>query len=128
GGSAAVGDPVVQRLEDLGYQVKRLAGTTRYGTTTAVAADALARHADGEVIVVFATGEVFADGLPAGALAARFRALVVLVHPTDLDRSPEVESFLAAHAERFDQAVIVGGPLAVSDEVRTRLAKAMQAS
>lgn len=127
GGSAAVSPAVEQELADLDYPVRRLAGASRYGTSAAVAAEALSRHPDGPVPVVFATGANYPDGLAAGALAARLDALVLLVPPDDLTAAAEVGDLLRRHADRFDAGTVVGGPSAVTDRVLQQLSDAMAA-
>ncbi|MBW3664599.1 MAG: cell wall-binding repeat-containing protein [Actinobacteria bacterium] len=125
GGPAAVSSDVVAALRASGHAVTRLEGSTRYGTSVAVAEEALARHGPGRIPVVFATGEDFPDGLTAGALAAQLGGVIVLVPSDHLATAPEVSAFLRAHRERLGGAVIVGGPVAVSEAVRQQLATAL---
>lgn len=122
GGPSAVGDHVVDQMRDAGYQVNRLAGSTRYGTSVAAATHALGRHPEASRLpVVFATGQSYPDGLAAGALAARQGGLVVLVPPDDLNHAPEVVSFLADHNHRLDPRLVLGGPSAISHTVHDQL-------
>jgi putative cell wall-binding protein len=125
GGPAAVSSDVVAALRGSGHAVTRLEGPTRYGTSVAVAEDALARHGPGRIPVVFATGEDFPDGLTAGALAAQLGGVIVLVPSDDLAAAPEVAAFLRANRDRLGGAVIVGGSAAVSETVRQQLATAL---
>jgi putative cell wall-binding protein len=115
GGTSALGAGVEQRLTALGYEVERLAGASRFDTAVAVAAAAAARHGDGQRPAVLVSGENFPDALPAGALAARLGAQLVLFPRGDLRAAPAVARFLGEWADALTSAVIVGGPAAVGD-------------
>ncbi|MBW3664598.1 MAG: cell wall-binding repeat-containing protein [Actinobacteria bacterium] len=125
GGTAAISPNVAAQLETLGYEVVRLAGDDRWGTSAAVATEALSRHAGDRVPVVFATGRNFPDGLAAGALAARLGALVVLLPPDDLGGAAAVRDLLSTNRARFGGGVVVGGPAAVTDAVLSQLRDAL---
>lgn len=115
----AIDDAVVGELEALGLEVTRRAGADRYATSTAVAEEALTRL-DGDVPVVLANGEGFADALAAGALTARVGGTLVLT-PAGAD-SDAVEGLLRDHAERWDDGFVVGGRGAVTRNGVERLA------
>lgn len=77
GGSGAVSDAVVAAVDARVAGVRRLAGTDRYGTAAAIAAD----RAGGTTQVLMATGESFPDALAAAPLA-RHRGAPILLTTT----------------------------------------------
>lgn len=128
GGTAAISRTVEDELLELGYQVNRLAGATRYGTSVAVAAEAMRRVPQDPfaVPVVFATGQKFPDGLASAALAARTGGTLLLVPGTGgLADVPELHTFLSDDAHRFDLGHVVGGRAVVTDELRRQLRSAL---
>jgi putative cell wall-binding protein len=75
GGSSAISDAVVTSIDDrVPGGVRRLAGTDRYGTAAAIAAD---RVGDADEVIV-ATGESFPDALAAAPLARANHAPILL--------------------------------------------------
>jgi putative cell wall-binding protein len=125
GGEIAVSEAVAERLRDLGYDVERLAGADRFGTSAAAARLALDRFGDGQRPVVLATGGDYPDALTAGALAGRLDAVLGLVPDRDLSDAPDVQALLGEYADRLDRAVLVGGSAAVSDAVGEQAAQAI---
>ena len=122
GGTSAIGEGVVAQLRGHGYQVQRVAGSSRYGTSVAAATLALSRHGtDGKVPTVFVTGQSYPDGLAGGGLAAQTGAIVVLVPPDDLAHAPEIVGFLDEHGHRLDPRLVLGGTSAISDHVYDQL-------
>jgi putative cell wall-binding protein len=119
GGSATVADSVATALGGTEYgspEVTRLAGATRYSTAVAISAHS---YADGEpTVVVIASGENFADALPAGTLAAKLDAPVLLTRGNGLP--PEVK----AEIQRLDPDTIfvMGGQNTISNAVMAELA------
>jgi SpoIID/LytB domain protein len=106
GGPAAVAPAVDAALEQAGYAVTRLYGSTRAGTAVAVA-EALGNPST----VLEATGTDFPDALAAGAAAVALHGAVLL---TDGDvQAPETAAYLAAHPS--DTRIAVGGPAAAAD-------------
>lgn len=124
GGDAAIAPGVEERLGDLGYDVQRVAGASRYDTSVALAREALERVDASERRVVFATGADFPDALAAGALAGNVEGPLVLVPPTEL--APAVDAFLRDHTERWAGGIVVGGPAAASDLVLKQLQAAIE--
>jgi putative cell wall-binding protein len=120
GGSAAVSESVFATVDERAGEVRRLAGATRYGTSAAVAGEALARGLAPAVVWV-ATGTDFPDALVAGAAAGRDRALLLLVDAVDLDRSPDTRDVVAANAPGISTVRIAGGTGVVSAEVEGQL-------
>jgi hypothetical protein len=88
GGTAAIGDQVLTAVRARGYEVERIAGSTRFETAVAIA-DKLGAIMVGEPdasiaedatasVVVLADGMSFPDALIAGAAAARMGAVLLL--------------------------------------------------
>ncbi len=125
GGPAAVSEQVVSELRDLGLEVERLAGRDRFGTSAAVATAALQRFEQTPRPVVVATGWAFPDALTAGALAAHLGAPLQLVDGGDLAASAAARALLYDGAGIFDQAVVVGGTRAISDDTLDDIAAAI---
>jgi putative cell wall-binding protein len=122
GGTAAVGQAVVQELEGMGMGVTRLAGDSRFTTSVAVAEEAMRRF-PAAVRVVFATGQDFPDALSAGALATRVGGPVVIV-PADA-AGAGLDAFLRANAGRWSSGSLVGGRAAISVVGGERLRRAV---
>lgn len=93
----------------------RLAGTTRYGTAAAVAAEVAPNGANK---VFIASGEDYVDGLIAGLAAAKSGVPLLLVRRD----SVPTETLAALSRLRPDQIHIVGGTTAVSALVASTLA------
>lgn len=123
GGTAAISQEVEDELAE-GRDVARLAGETRYGTAAAVAAevdrleDELGRIA-GLTTAFVASGETFPDALAAGSLATTHSDTypILLVG----SETYPAETAQAIDDLGIDQAIIVGGHLAVSDHVERHL-------
>lgn len=122
GGTAAVGPAVEQHLRELGYDVRRVAGASRYDTSIALADMALERFGAGAHPVVFASGRDFPDALAAGAVAAAVDGPLVLVPPANLGGS--TDEWL--RQRKWAEAVVVGGPASASDRVVAQLDAAVR--
>ncbi len=109
-----------EQLDALGIgTVRRLAGSTRYGTANLVAKEVIAVRGsayDGQAFVT--TGENFPDALGASPLAACFSTPILL---TATDGTPYLPS-------QVDSAVILGGPLAVTAVTEAAVESALGAS
>ncbi len=114
GSTAAVGTGVAGSLASFG-PVTRVSGSDRYASAAALSAASFA--ANGPKTVYVATGKAFPDGLTAGPIAGMRNGPLLLVPGTSL---PGV---VAAELKRLDPTniVIVGGPNAVSESVRTQI-------
>lgn len=77
GGEAVIASEVVSQLEELGYQVDRLAGKDRYGTNL----DILNSLPFNKESIYVATGQDFPDALAGAALAAKTNSPIFLVPP-----------------------------------------------
>ena len=107
GGTAALSDQVVADLEELGLQVERVSGRTRYATAAAISA----RLASDGARVFLASGEGFPDALSAAGVASALGAPVLLTTAGEL---PEET---AAALDGETDVTVVGGRGAVSDVV-----------
>jgi rare lipoprotein A len=123
GGTAAIDPAVERRIGELGYDVQRVAGSSRYETSVLLAEEALRRSGGTAQTPVFATGDDFPDALAAGALASALDGPLVLVPSQNLAAS--VEAFLRAHSDRWNGGVMVGGRAAASDLVLEQLGAAV---
>lgn len=101
GGSAAVADAVEAGVRAAGFDVTRLAGSTRFETAIAVA------EALGSPPAVIADGVGYADAIVAGAAAAHTGRAVVLTEGPSLP--PVAREYLQAVGEGH---TAVGGPAA----------------
>ncbi|GAA1172275.1 hypothetical protein GCM10009584_11510 [Ornithinimicrobium humiphilum] len=108
GGSGAISPAVEQRLAGYAPVVERIAGTDRYATSAAVAAEY-----DSADVVFLAAGTAFADALSATAPAGVEQAPVLLTRPDHLPASVRGE----LDRLRPQTVVVVGGELAVSEQV-----------
>ena len=118
GGEDAIAPAVAQRLQELGYEVQRLAGATRVETAVAVAR-ALVPDADAVVLARAFGGpdgdetQAFADALGGGAYAARARQPVLL---TDTGALSDATATYLTEAG-VDHVLVLGGVGAVSEAV-----------
>lgn len=119
GGTAVLSQGVADELESAGYTVGRFAGATRFQTSALVARDVLSR--DDRDTAVLASGQSFADALAAGAYSARADGVLALVARDRLALAPPVADLLAEDV--FAVGTILGGPAAVSDDVRREAAR-----
>jgi putative cell wall-binding protein len=119
GGTGVVSSAVEGNLRALAVgTVKRIAGSDRYSTGSAISASFFA---PGVPVVYVATGTSFPDALSGGAAAAFSNAPVLLVLPNS------VPSATATEITRLKPAriVVLGGVGAVSDGVRVDLSLLM---
>lgn len=102
GGPAAVGDTVVAALDERGADVRRLSGETRYGTSRAVAEEALARRAHLATTWV-TTGRDFPDALVASAAAGHEGAVLLLVDGLDVDAARQTRDLIDERGAEIDE-------------------------
>jgi hypothetical protein len=121
GGGAVLGDEVEARVAEAGADTRRLAGATRYGTSRAIADEAVEAGMAADRLWL-ATGRAYPDALGAGPAAAALAERLVLVDGADLAGSPETAALLTEDTRRVR---ILGGDAAVSArteaQVRQRL-------
>lgn len=110
GGPGAVSEAVASQLSAIA-PVARLGGADRYETAALLAGGVTSQH------VVIASGEVFADAVPAGALAAKLGAPLLLSRQSALP--PSTAQALRDLAPTT--VTILGGPGAISEVVRREI-------
>lgn len=120
GGTAAISPDVEADIDAAAGEVARIAGADRYGTNAMAAREAIARGADPATTYV-ASGDLYTDGLVAGAAAGGAGGLLVLVDGKDLDNSPETTDLLTEQADAIAALFIVGGTGVVTPESEARL-------
>lgn len=116
GGSGVVSTAFENELKDLPYnfEVKRLAGETRYATAAEIA-KVVKPQTHGEVII--ATGEDFPDSLAVSAYLAMFGIPMVLVETDEIPK----ESLAYLNQLQPTQITIVGGAGVVSPKIENEL-------
>ena len=114
GPGSGVGDEVLEALREAGVTAERVAGDDLYRTGVA-AAGRITPGAMGDLgrTAVIASGEVFADALVAGPIAARG------IHPVLLSPPDELHADVAAYLgdANIEHVVLMGGTAALSDAV-----------
>ena len=110
-GSLARTDHTERRLD---FAIERLSGTDRYAAAAAISRE-FSAPAHGPVVI--ASGEVFADGVAAGPLAARLAAPVLFVTRTRIPQASAAE----LSRLRPSRIYVLGGPETVSDAVLSAL-------
>lgn len=117
GGPLALSEDVEEQLRDAGYEVDRISGADRYATAVAVAVhygtEVGVGEIDGERAAVVASGEVFADALSVGPIAAALGLPLLLTPPTSTPDA--VDDALAQLG--IERIVVIGGTAAVSSDV-----------
>jgi putative cell wall-binding protein len=118
GGTAAVSQDVEDAVEADGFTVSRVAGANRYETAADIAGEiGTIGEVDGLVTALIATGTGFADALAGGPLAYAGQHPILLVTPEEI---PAATSAAIADLG-IEQAIILGGTAAVSDEVAAEI-------
>lgn len=119
GGPNAVSPGVEDAIEDLGIDVQRVFGDTRYETATAFADWAVANLGFTTTHVNLATGEKFPDALTLAAHAAADYSGPAPIVLTPTGFLPETtEMWLRDHAEPDNSAIhVAGGEMAIADDV-----------
>ena len=108
GGVNSVSEEIEAQLEELGYQVTRIAGEDRYETSLEAG-----QLAPNKKIVYMASGENYPDALSIGNLAMRDRAPVVLTSKDSLGES----TIQALEDWEVDKVVIAGGENSIDRSV-----------
>ena len=110
GGTSAIASSVQSALASAAVTVSRVSGSTRYGTSAAVASIAAAVGMTGAPWL--ADGANWPDALAAGPAAAAVKGNLLLVDPHTLSASAETNAWLIAHPPTT--VVALGGPDVVS--------------
>lgn len=113
GGKNVVSPAVEAELKELGLQVERIAGATRY-ETNALVNTRYYKNADAMVV---ATGENFADALT-GSLLAIDQSTGILLTERDVLPTPSSSYLLQAS---HDKVFLLGGRLSISDSVEAKI-------
>ncbi len=120
GGTGVVSSGVKAQLPN----ATRLAGTNRYETAREIAEYAIDQGMSWSKTLI-ATGANYPDALAGGALAAKLAGPMLLVHPTDLDKSPATKSILVAKRASINYIYLLGGTGAVSTVVQEEIDEAV---
>ncbi|MDO8244069.1 MAG: cell wall-binding repeat-containing protein [Myxosarcina sp. JB018] len=119
GGPGVVSKDVMKEVEKQSSAVKRFAGTNRYETLKAV----LEEYANPTDTFYVSTGQKYPDALSSAPLVAQKGGVLLL---TDTDEIPaSVNNFLTKYLyqNNVEKIVALGGPNAVSPEVKEALLK-----
>ena len=118
GGTAALSDDVVEQLEDLGVEVERVGGADRFATAALIAAQLpdgseayLTEGADPDLL------RGWPDAVAVSALASHQLRPILLTTTEELPAATED----ALEERGITDVVIVGGTVAVNNDVRDRL-------
>lgn len=125
GGTLAVSPAVEAQLIELGLEVERIGGATRYDTA-AMIAEYVATHPGGmafagpgsRAIAFIARGDLYADALAVSPVAYANHIPVLLVQPDELP-AHTVDVLLGMG---INQAIVLGGDVAVSKTVVAQVA------
>lgn len=124
GGSAALPPALDDELRALGYEVVRVAGTTRELTAVAAAGQLARFLADEDFedprVALVATGYNWPDAVTAGSFGALFGMPILVTHPETLHAG--VSQYLASRS--WDRVYVIGGTAAISDATRVAIADA----
>lgn len=114
GGTAALGDAVVNQLESAGAKVERVSGSSRYDTSAKVAERAAAAGMD-PARTWLATGDNWPDALAAAPVVAATKGVLLFVHSSSYEAAPSVDAWLRARS--FESVRLIGGTRAISPDV-----------
>lgn len=117
GGPVAVSEAVERELASQGVEVDRVAGTTRYATSAAVA-----EIGPDPTLAVLVTGSNWPDALAAGPSAAHVGGTVLLTPTHSITTSRYVEDYLNRHTDTLDRAAVAGSTSVVAQRVVRELA------
>lgn len=120
GGPAAVSDATAAALDGLAGNVRRLSGADRYGTSAAVADEALTRGAD-PAVTWAATGRNWPDALVVSAAVGHENGVMTLVDGQNTAGSPATSGWIADHADDIRWLRLAGGPAAINADVEAAL-------
>ena len=116
GDVSTISEAVVNELEDLGMTVERIAGSNRELTSLEIAK----RFFPGTTRAVVSYGYDYPDGLVGGSYAASLNAPVLLVDSDSIEA--DVLEYIGNNIEEI---VILGGPVAVNDDVLVAIYNAL---
>ena len=105
--------------DDENIDIMRLAGNTRYETSTLIASERQKKLSDDKYgVIIVASGANYPDALAGGYLANKEDACLVIV---DKAHEQEVENYVREHLSSGGTAFILGGTSAVSSAFETKI-------
>ncbi len=122
GGETPVPPSVYNAIDAVAGTVIRLAGADRYATALKVADAGIAEGATITHIRAV-TGRSPGDALAAGASAADEKAVMVLIDGLEQRSDLAASYWLRPRAERILSAVVIGGPVVMTEAASSRLAR-----
>lgn len=120
GGEGAITKNVVKTLEANGLKTKRIAGQSRFGTATAIAAEL--NKAPEELFFVYGLNS--ADALSVGGVAAAKGAPIIYL-TTDGKLNADTEAYLKSVKGKVKNAYIIGGDGVISNAMMKNVATAL---
>lgn len=120
GGTNAISNDVEKLLKDKGLNTKRIYGTSRFGTATAIAGEL--NKAPEELFFVYAFN--FADALSASTVAAINGSPVVYLK-TNGSIDADTAKYLASVKGSVKRAYVIGGSSVISDDMMNKAANAL---
>ncbi len=121
GGEGVISSSVLSSLPF----AQRIYGTNRYETAKKVAEISLASGMS-QSYILMAAGSSYPDALAGGAYAAKLRAIILLVYPSNLDYSPPVKDYLLSNKEKISKVYILGGQGAIPDSTMHQIDQTIQ--
>jgi putative cell wall-binding protein len=115
GGGSAISPEVVAELQNLGYHVQRIGGADRYATAALIANKIGTEMPVSQIYL--ATGDNFADALPAADAAGLTHGAVLLTANTTMPLA--TTTWINSHAELSTTAI--GGSAATADPTATAI-------
>ena len=120
GGTNAISNDVEKLLKDKGLNTKRIQGTSRFGTATAIAGEL--NKAPEELFFVYAFN--FAVALSASTVAAINGSPVVYLK-TNGSIDADTAKYLASVKGSVKRAYVIGGSSVISDDMMNKAANAL---
>ncbi|GAM12624.1 cell wall-binding repeat-containing protein [Mesobacillus selenatarsenatis] len=117
GGTVSVSPEVERQLKRLGINdIERIGGKDRYAVSASIA-ERVSEYTGSDTAII-ASGEAFPDALSASSIAGPMGMPILLVQPGKVPDS--IQTFINNHPE-ITNFIIVGGPVAVKENVATQL-------
>ena len=120
GGTGAISDDVKAAIEKIGVKTERIAGSTRFGTATAIA-EKLSSEPE-EIFFVYAFN--YPDALSASAVAAIKNAPVIYLK-TGGDIDADTAKYLEKVKGKVKNAYVIGGDKVITDDMMKKAGDAL---
>ncbi|MGD6832412.1 cell wall-binding repeat-containing protein [Sutcliffiella halmapala] len=120
GGKEAIDESIAEELEGSGVTVERISGSSRYDTAVLIAN----RLGSTNKKAVVVSGSNFPDALSVASFAAREGTPILL---TRTDQLPEATIEIIEKLQ-IENTTVIGGPEAVSENVKNKLPNAIRVS